>query len=437
MRPLSAWGRRGPKTYRVSHGVMVESVGALALIGLVVGAPTVLRAEHLVPPLSQILHLADHPSQWPLLGTRTMGGDDGEKVLITAAWAVWLWFVVCVTTEITTALRGRSRPRTAVSRRVQSLVAWLVGASLALIPTGRPTHSLRLPTTSMSAVSQRHGGRSTGGGSFRGGLHLDPFQYWNDTSITSGLAQSTTEAELTSVIRPEALDLTSGVSSVYTVQPGDTLWGIAERELGSPLEWKKVAELNQGRVQADGRTLATDNWVYPGWTLVLPTSATLQDARNLPPLMGSVLTTEVSTPDPSPGTPEVVPESESSPVRIPRLPPDAVSRNRADPMEPQGPRIPFAPVGYGLLGAGVVAVLDRMRRTQQRRRSEGLRIALPDTDLAARRSNPYQFGLRGNGLGRLRSSGVVFLVATSRECSPQSRRRQTKWFGGRVHPRQP
>jgi DNA-binding SARP family transcriptional activator len=47
----------------------------------------------------------------------------------------------------------------------------------------------------------------------------------------------------------------------------------------------------------------------------------------------------------------------------------------------QAPHVPLAPIGYGLLGAGIVALLDRMRRAQQRLRPTGLRIALPEGDL--------------------------------------------------------
>jgi DNA-binding SARP family transcriptional activator len=59
----------------------------------------------------------------------------------------------------------------------------------------------------------------------------------------------------------------------------------------------------------------------------------------------------------------------------------------ADRGEPQpakrarGHGVPVAPIGYGLLGAGIVAILDRMRRAQQRQRPTGLRIALPEGDL--------------------------------------------------------
>ena len=44
--------------------------------------------------------------------------------------------------------------------------------------------------------------------------------------------------------------------------------------------------------------------------------------------------------------------------------------------------IPVAPFGYGLLGAGVVMVINRLRRAQQRHRPSGMRIVLPDKDLA-------------------------------------------------------
>ncbi|MGH9920795.1 MAG: LysM peptidoglycan-binding domain-containing protein, partial [Nitrososphaerales archaeon] len=58
----------------------------------------------------------------------------------------------------------------------------------------------------------------------------------------------------------------------YVVEPGDTLWSIAERELGSPLRWREIAALNLGRVQPDGRELTDAHWIFPGWVLLLPTS---------------------------------------------------------------------------------------------------------------------------------------------------------------------
>jgi DNA-binding SARP family transcriptional activator len=55
---------------------------------------------------------------------------------------------------------------------------------------------------------------------------------------------------------------------------------------------------------------------------------------------------------------------------------------RGFPAETHGTtRVPIMPIGYGLLGAAVVGVIDRMRRAQKRHRRSGLRIALPESDL--------------------------------------------------------
>ena len=56
----------------------------------------------------------------------------------------------------------------------------------------------------------------------------------------------------------------------YVVKPRDTLWSIAEAELGSPLGWRQLAAANYGRPQPDGEELTNDHWIRPGWVLVIP-----------------------------------------------------------------------------------------------------------------------------------------------------------------------
>src|SRR5581483_6806500 len=41
----------------------------------------------------------------------------------------------------------------------------------------------------------------------------------------------------------------------YRVRPGDSLWRIAERELGSGFRWREIYRLNEGRRFPDGRSL--------------------------------------------------------------------------------------------------------------------------------------------------------------------------------------
>jgi len=58
---------------------------------------------------------------------------------------------------------------------------------------------------------------------------------------------------------------------VYTVQPGDTLGGIAGRYLGSTERWRELFELNQyAAVTPDGMVLVRPDLIWPGLPLVLP-----------------------------------------------------------------------------------------------------------------------------------------------------------------------
>ncbi|WP_219414197.1 LysM peptidoglycan-binding domain-containing protein [Pseudonocardia nigra] len=65
---------------------------------------------------------------------------------------------------------------------------------------------------------------------------------------------------------------------VYEVAARDTLWRIAERELGDPLRWREIFDLNTGRVQADGGRLTEAGLLHVGWRLVLPADAAVTNA---------------------------------------------------------------------------------------------------------------------------------------------------------------
>lgn len=49
----------------------------------------------------------------------------------------------------------------------------------------------------------------------------------------------------------------------YTVVPGDTLWAIAGKFYGDPLQWPRIWNANLGLVK-------DPNLIYPGWVLVIP-----------------------------------------------------------------------------------------------------------------------------------------------------------------------
>jgi hypothetical protein len=56
----------------------------------------------------------------------------------------------------------------------------------------------------------------------------------------------------------------------YTVASGDTLWDIAERELGDPYRWPEIYRLNRGRAQKAGGELVDPDLIHPDWVLELP-----------------------------------------------------------------------------------------------------------------------------------------------------------------------
>ena len=52
----------------------------------------------------------------------------------------------------------------------------------------------------------------------------------------------------------------------------DTLWSIAERELGDGERWDDIAQLNEGRVMTDGSTFVSADHIKPGWQLLVPST---------------------------------------------------------------------------------------------------------------------------------------------------------------------
>ena len=56
----------------------------------------------------------------------------------------------------------------------------------------------------------------------------------------------------------------------HVVEPGDTLWDIAEDHLGSGERYPEVFDLNDGVVQPDGQRLTDPDLIRVGWELDLP-----------------------------------------------------------------------------------------------------------------------------------------------------------------------
>jgi DNA-binding SARP family transcriptional activator len=209
--------------------------------------------------------LPHHLPSWSQF-TTTLGQDGiADSTLLKAlAWVVWLcWAIlaVSVVVELDAAARGRAARRLAVIGPLQPLVgqllAAIVVAAVALTPrpgvAPRPLAAAVPPGRRPVAVAAV-------------ALVSDP----------SPAPMPTTAASA----QPSAGGQQAG--STYVVQRNDTLWGIAERELGDPLRWTEIYALNEGRPEPGGATFEDPNWIYPGWALLLPATTSSSPAPAVP-----------------------------------------------------------------------------------------------------------------------------------------------------------
>lgn len=58
--------------------------------------------------------------------------------------------------------------------------------------------------------------------------------------------------------------------ATHTVERGESLWGIAEAELGGGAMWPSLYAANVGHAQPDGQSLTDPGLIEPGWTLTVP-----------------------------------------------------------------------------------------------------------------------------------------------------------------------
>jgi hypothetical protein len=353
---------------RLAH--LARGLGALVVLAaLVAGIPWALwhfvgwPLPHHVPSAAQIGHALD---------SHGIAGRTLVDALAVVVWVTWAVLVASVVAEIPAALGGRRARHLPVAGVFQPLtgrlVAAVVVACLALAP--RPVHD----TPAGSPASGLAGVRRPVAALVLTG-DPQPLSYAAppppppaaDTAATGPAGPITT-----------GFGQQAGPTRSYVVQRGDTLWGIAERELGDPLDWSEIYEMNAGRPQPGGATLTDPHWIDPGWTLLLPTSATVQPpAGGRPPAPSSPVTPP--TPDPEapptatlPTTPPVtatrppVPAS-TAPVRsghtaapgsVNATSPHAAEHG-ADPV-----RLPSGSVVAGSFAAGVLSAvaLGRLRR---------------------------------------------------------------------------
>ena len=193
----------------------------------------------------------------------------------------------------------------------------------------------------------------------------------------------------------------SAAAPDYTVEPGDTLWDIADEQLGDPTAWPEIWERNAGDDMGGGRTFDDPNLILPGWELELadaepvatePVVVEAVDAQPeapVPPLSDAPTVVEdapsVDEPavEPLPLTPTTTTTTTTTTTEV--APADPSGSPAADPpADAPAPEAP-APIRLehaALLAAGVLALVGVRRRQRLRAAMPRHRVPEPREEVA-------------------------------------------------------
>ncbi|MFB7763684.1 BTAD domain-containing putative transcriptional regulator [Streptomyces xiamenensis] len=214
-----------------------------------------------------------------------------------------------------------------------------------------------------------------------------------------------------------------------TVEAGDSLWELSERHLGDPTQWPAVYQENQQVIGDD------PDLILPGQELTIEGSKLAEpDVDPAPDLEEPAPEAESvpETPAPEqPGTEEEAADATGTPggqeagedgTALPDASEEAQSEAAAGDDVHDGPsngvaaRV-LALSGTGALAAGVLGMVTRHRRLQQRSRRPGRRIAKP-TGEAAATEQALRYVEIGDQLGHVQralQTAAVNLAAAERE----------------------
>lgn len=347
------------------------------LLVLLIGAPLALAfaagwpLPHGIPTLQELRSGVTHQLPWAVV----------VNALICLAWLAWMQLLLCVFVEVRAALAQPGlgvliAPRIPLAHLNQALARRLVSTALALVTSsGGWAGTAAVASVGLTPAVAVSGARAPALSSSAPGMptamSLDP------TLVVSSV----------SALQPQALV----AHKIYVVEPPhgahfDCLWNIAERYLGDGQRYGEIFALNRGRLQPDGRRLRDEDLIRPGWTLLLPA-----DARGLPDDTRPAIAPPTTPPTPRAERPAPPAAAEPTPTTAAVSPspsglssPSSAVDERRPAAEGSGQLVsnPAALAGGGLLAAGLLLALARLRRAQQRHRRTGRRIRVPGPELA-------------------------------------------------------
>lgn len=208
----------------------------LVLVGAVTGLPLLLAW------VTPVIWASSHDDLVHLLDRQDTGAAF-LLLLIVVGWIGWVQFTFCAIRELIAQLRGRTWHAPRGLGASQRAAAALIGGILVLLPT---SSALASPAQAAShASAARVPGQD---------------QAQQNAETNQGVASATSAAE-------------SRTYTVREVRPAESLWSIAEKELGDGERWREIAALNEGRTMIDGQTFRANSFLQPGWELEMPAAS--------------------------------------------------------------------------------------------------------------------------------------------------------------------
>ena len=373
-------------------------LSTLRLATSLAGLPVLLRAATGPPTLAGLPTLG-----WVRAGLRDqyLPVEPLLHALGLLAWCLWAYAVVVVVLRMVAVAAARrqlagSQALLAVSSLVtlpplRSLVDAAVGLSL-LASTTAPATPATTTLAAPVAAGRTIAASEPPAGWDRARPLLDaartrPVHTRPQTPVADQPARHA-PAPPQDPARPPRPSTTG--TRIYTVVEGDSLWRIAEHELGDPQRWPEIFALNHGREMPDGRVVRHAGLIHPGWRLLLPphpaTPAPGRPEGGQPhPPPTATPTTASAPPTSTPPPPTTAPAPTSAPATTSPQPPvtstpataapgTAPTTPASAPTTPQpgnGHDVVHLPSGsvVGIsLAAAVAVLLELARRRRQRHR---------------------------------------------------------------------
>ncbi|MFE4413227.1 LysM peptidoglycan-binding domain-containing protein, partial [Streptomyces sp. NPDC056821] len=209
-----------------------------AVLSLLVLAAAVAGLPFLLAWATPVIWASTHDDLTHLLDRQDTGAAF-LLLLVAVGWIGWAQFAFCAVRELIAQLRDRTWHAPRGMGASQRAAALLIGSILVL-----------LPTSSALAYDAQAAPAPTAG--------LVPGQ----------AGQAPPAAAKADQASPASSASTPTSRTSYTVRetrPAESLWGIAQRELGDSERWREIADLNEGRTMVDGTVFRANSFLQPGW----------------------------------------------------------------------------------------------------------------------------------------------------------------------------